>query len=67
MNLEEGRPQLRDMISGVHVVSTVSCKDCGEDLGWKYHCAHSLHNEYKVGKTVLSMSKIDKLIKPFFS
>lgn len=65
-NLEEGTPGDRSMITGIHTVAQVSCKDCGEGLGWKYCKAYDEQNMYKVGKTVLEISKIEKLVKPPF-
>lgn len=48
------------MITGMHTVADVYCKDCGESLGWKYERAFEESQKYKEGKFVLENVKIVK-------
>lgn len=47
----------RQLVTGAHTVSDVSCALCGNVLGWKYEtCPES--QEYKAGKFILETKKV---------
>ncbi|KAI9668403.1 MAG: hypothetical protein M1831_001157 [Alyxoria varia] len=46
-------PVTRQLVTGVHAVSDVTCAVCGSLLGWKYVSANDAAQQYKVGKYIL--------------
>ena len=48
----------RQLVTGAHTVSDVSCAFCGSILGWKYDGAEEESQRYKVGKFILETKKI---------
>ena len=48
----------RQLVTGAHTVSDVSCAFCGTLLGWKYVAAEEEPQKYKVGKFILETKKI---------
>ncbi|KAG9772739.1 hypothetical protein ABEF93_001275 [Exophiala dermatitidis] len=48
----------RNLVTGLHIVSDVSCAICGSNLGWKYVQACEESQKYKVGKFILETKKI---------
>ncbi|KAI4133957.1 MAG: hypothetical protein LQ347_001922 [Umbilicaria vellea] len=48
----------RQLVTGAHTVSDVSCAFCGQVLGWKYVAAEEESQRYKVGKFILETKKI---------
>lgn len=51
-------PVPRQLVTGAHTVSDVSCAFCGSVLGWKYVAAEEESQRYKVGKFILETMKI---------
>ncbi|CAI7594849.1 unnamed protein product [Penicillium viridicatum] len=52
------RPVPRQLVTGAHTVSDVSCTFCDSVLGWKYVAAEEESQRYKVGKFILETKKI---------
>ena len=48
----------RQLVTGAHIVSDVSCALCGSVIGWKYEGAEDESQRYKVGKFILETKKI---------
>ncbi|KAI9776717.1 MAG: hypothetical protein M1835_005447 [Candelina submexicana] len=48
----------RQLVTGAHTVSDVSCVFCGSVLGWKYVAAEEESQRYKVGKFILETRRI---------
>ncbi|MCJ1406103.1 hypothetical protein MMC19_000168 [Ptychographa xylographoides] len=48
----------RQLVTGAHTVSDVSCSVCGSMLGWKYVDAEEESQRYKVGKFILETKKV---------
>ena len=48
----------RQLVTGAHTVSDVSCAFCGSVIGWKYDSAEEETQRYKVGKFILETKKI---------
>jgi hypothetical protein len=48
----------RNLVTGQHTVSDVSCAICGTVLGWKYVEAAEESQKYKVGKFILETKRI---------
>jgi hypothetical protein len=48
----------RQLVTGAHTVSDVSCAFCGSVLGWKYDGADEESQRYKVGNFILETKKI---------
>lgn len=48
----------RQLVTGQHMVSDVSCSVCGTVLGWKYLEAQEESQRYKVGKFILETKRI---------
>lgn len=52
------RPVPRQLVTGAHTVSDISCAQCGSNLGWKYVSAEEESQKYKVGKFILETVKV---------
>lgn len=52
------KPVWRQLVTGGHTVSDMSCASCGSVLGWKYVAADEESQRYKVGKFILETKKI---------
>lgn len=48
----------RQLVTGLHTVSDVSCSFCATLLGWKYEGAEEEGQRYKVGKFILETRRI---------
>ncbi|KAL8795599.1 MAG: hypothetical protein Q9182_007516 [Xanthomendoza sp. 2 TL-2023] len=48
----------RQLVTGAHTVSDVSCAFCGSVIGWKYESAEEETQRYKVGKFILETKKV---------
>jgi hypothetical protein len=48
----------RQLVTGAHTVSDISCVFCGNVLGWKYVAAEDESQRYKVGKFILETKRI---------
>lgn len=54
-------PVRRELSTGPHTVSDMSCLHCGRTLGWKYVAAQDDTQKYKVGKFVLEANRVCKV------
>ncbi|QIW98562.1 hypothetical protein AMS68_004080 [Peltaster fructicola] len=52
------KPVPRQLVTGAHTVSDISCSQCGNNLGWKYVSAEEESQKYKVGKFILETKKV---------
>ncbi|THC95504.1 hypothetical protein EYZ11_005019 [Aspergillus tanneri] len=52
------KPVPRQLVTGAHTVSDISCAFCGSVLGWKYVAAEEEAQRYKVGKFILETKRI---------
>ncbi|KAI4636277.1 hypothetical protein J4E83_001231 [Alternaria metachromatica] len=50
----------RQLVTGAHTVSDISCRSCGTVLGWKYVDAAEETQKYKVGKFILETKRVVK-------
>jgi hypothetical protein len=50
----------RQLVTGAHTVSDISCRTCGIVLGWKYVDAAEDTQKYKVGKFILETRRVVK-------
>ncbi|KAI4103970.1 MAG: hypothetical protein L6R37_003532 [Teloschistes peruensis] len=57
-NTRTHKPMPRQLVTGAHTVSDVSCAFCGSVIGWKYEWAEEETQRYKVGKYILETKKI---------
>ncbi|KAL9611967.1 MAG: hypothetical protein Q9167_003407 [Letrouitia subvulpina] len=57
-NTRTHKPVPRQLVTGAHTVSDVSCAFCGSVIGWKYDSAEEETQRYKVGKFILETKKI---------
>ncbi|KAE8156450.1 yippee-domain-containing protein [Aspergillus tamarii] len=51
------KPVSRQLVTGAHTVSDISCAFCGSILGWKYVAAEEEAQRYKVGKFILETKR----------
>ncbi|KAF2023635.1 yippee-domain-containing protein [Setomelanomma holmii] len=54
------KPVPRQLVTGAHTVSDISCRGCGSVLGWKYVEAAEEGQRYKVGKFILETKRVVK-------
>ncbi|KAF2244862.1 yippee-domain-containing protein [Trematosphaeria pertusa] len=52
------KPVPRQLVTGAHTVSDISCRTCGSVLGWKYVEAEEESQRYKVGKFILETKRV---------
>jgi hypothetical protein len=43
----------RNMTTGRHIVRDITCRQCGDTVGWKYDKAYEPSEKYKEGKFIL--------------
>ncbi|MQM10338.1 hypothetical protein Taro_043226 [Colocasia esculenta] len=60
MNIDVGPKEDRQLMTGLHTVADIYCRDCREVLGWKYVRAYEETQKYKEGKFIFEKSKIVK-------
>jgi len=53
VNVVLGEAGDRQMTTGKHTVRDISCRKCGECVGWKYDKAYESSERYKEGKYIL--------------
>lgn len=58
VNVDEGHPEERDLLTGKHIVCDVTCVQCKCYIGWKYIKAFPKDQEYKTGSYVLERTFI---------
>lgn len=59
-NIFTHKPVPRQLVTGTHTVSDISCAQCGSVLGWKYVAAEDESQQYKVGKFILETRKTSR-------
>ncbi|KAF2807935.1 yippee-domain-containing protein [Mytilinidion resinicola] len=52
----------RQLVTGAHTVSDISCAHCGTVLGWKYVAADEESQRYKVGKFILETKRVCRAV-----
>lgn len=57
-NTFQNKSIARNLVTGQHIVSDISCAICGSILGWKYVEASEESQKYKVGKFILETKRI---------
>ncbi|OCK83018.1 yippee-domain-containing protein, partial [Lepidopterella palustris CBS 459.81] len=57
-NTHTHKPVPRQLVTGAHTVSDISCALCGSVLGWKYVAADDESQRYKVGKFILETKRV---------
>lgn len=57
-NIYTHKPVPRQLVTGAHTVSDISCAQCGSVLGWKYVAAEEEGQKYKVGKFILETKRV---------
>ncbi|KAF1995023.1 yippee-domain-containing protein [Amniculicola lignicola CBS 123094] len=53
----------RQLVTGAHTVSDISCRSCGSVLGWKYVWAEEESQRYKVGKFILETRRVVRSVE----
>ena len=53
----------RQLVTGAHTVSDISCALCGSGLGWKYVAADEEGQRYKVGKFILETKRVCRAVE----
>ncbi|PVI01762.1 yippee-domain-containing protein [Periconia macrospinosa] len=61
-NTKIHKPQPRQLVTGAHTVSDISCTGCGQVLGWKYVDAAEESQKYKVGKFILETKRVVRCV-----
>ncbi|KAF2640153.1 yippee-domain-containing protein [Massarina eburnea CBS 473.64] len=57
-NTNTHKPVPRQLVTGAHTVADISCRNCGNVLGWKYVEAAEDSQRYKVGKFILETKRV---------
>ncbi|KAI0388621.1 yippee-domain-containing protein [Xylariaceae sp. FL0594] len=53
VNIKVGKPEPRNLTTGLHTVSDIHCAICRAKVGWKYVDAKEESQKYKVGRFIL--------------
>jgi len=53
VNVKSAEPMERNMTTGRHIVRDITCRQCGDTVGWKYDKAYEQSEKYKEGKFIL--------------
>ena len=61
LNVEKALLLQRNMISGRYRVWDIYCKSCRTIVGWTYHSAEDEKNNYKIGRSVISLCRLVKV------
>lgn len=61
-NTHTHKPVPRQLVTGSHTVSDISCAVCGSVLGWQYVSAAEESQKYKVGMFILETKRIVQLV-----
>ncbi|KAF2195664.1 yippee-domain-containing protein, partial [Zopfia rhizophila CBS 207.26] len=61
-NTHTHKPVPRQLVTGSHTVSDISCRTCGSVLGWKYVEAEEESQRYKVGKFILETRRVVRVV-----
>lgn len=56
-NVQLGKPETRQLVTGSHVVSDIMCAVCRVKVGWKYVDAKEESQKYKIGKFILETKR----------
>ncbi|KAJ2902084.1 hypothetical protein MKZ38_001057 [Zalerion maritima] len=56
-NIKVGKVEGRALVTGWHEVADITCRVCGETIGWKYVDAKDEAQKYKVGKFILETTQ----------
>ncbi|TID22221.1 Protein yippee-like protein [Venturia nashicola] len=57
-NTHTHKPVPRQLVTGAHTVSDISCAVCGSVLGWQYVSAAEDSQRYKVGRFILETKRV---------
>lgn len=57
VNVQLGRPETRQLVTGSHVVADIMCAVCRVKVGWKYVDAKEESQKYKIGKFILETQR----------
>jgi hypothetical protein len=57
-NTFQNKSIARNLVTGQHVVSDITCAICDSNLGWKYVEAAEESQKYKVGKFILETKRV---------
>lgn len=57
VNLQLGKPEKRQLVTGSHVVADIMCAVCRVKVGWKYMDAKEDSQKYKIGKFILETQR----------
>lgn len=60
VNVKQGEPDMRTMLTGRYLVSDIMCHQCGHRVGWKYHHTDAKNQKFKEGRYILEVNTIVK-------
>lgn len=61
-NTHTHKPMPRQLVTGAHTVSDISCVICGVILGWKYVSAEEETQKYKEGMFILETKRVMRVV-----
>lgn len=61
-NTHTHKPMPRQLVTGAHTVSDISCVTCGVILGWKYVSAEEEAQKYKEGMFILETKRVMRVV-----
>uniref|UniRef100_A0A7S2RCE9 Protein yippee-like n=1 Tax=Mucochytrium quahogii TaxID=96639 RepID=A0A7S2RCE9_9STRA len=60
VNVKLGPKEDRVLMTGLHTVCDVICRNCETVVGWKYEAAYNATQRYKVGKFIVEKAKLNR-------
>ena len=61
INVHSGASFNKILRTGPHTISSIFCKNCMYELGWKYDHAYIEREKYKEGRYILEVAKLTKI------
>lgn len=59
-NIDLGPEKEQIMMTGLHKIRPVKCKQCRDTIGWKYVFAYEESEKYKEGKCIIERAYLAK-------
>lgn len=53
------------MTTGQHIVRDIYCRQCKDQVGWKYDKAYEVNERYKEGKFILEEELLCVVLQPW--
>ncbi|CDK28839.1 unnamed protein product [Kuraishia capsulata CBS 1993] len=60
INCDLLKPEVKTMRTGKYTIRSLTCKQCGVDMGWKYIHSDNFKEKYKEGNYVIELGFLEQ-------